>query len=39
MSEDALEVHPETGVPVKRVISGGLGYVKKGSTPPVAGGG
>jgi predicted nucleic acid-binding Zn ribbon protein len=25
-----LEVHPETGVPVRRVISGGLGVMTKG---------
>jgi predicted nucleic acid-binding Zn ribbon protein len=27
MSEPALEQHPETGVPVRRVISGGLGLM------------
>ncbi len=30
MSEDALTVHPETGVPVKRVITGGYGFVSAG---------
>jgi len=27
MTDDALKVHPETGVPVKRVITGGLGIM------------
>lgn len=30
MSEPALETHPETGVPVRRVISGGLGLMSSG---------
>ncbi|HAO97262.1 MAG: hypothetical protein CMP26_04250 [Roseibacillus sp.] len=28
--EPALEVHPETGVPVRRVITGGVGYLSSG---------
>lgn len=28
-SEAPLEVHPETGAPVRRVISGGIGLVTK----------
>lgn len=27
MNEPALERHPESGLPVRRVISGGLGYL------------
>jgi predicted nucleic acid-binding Zn ribbon protein len=30
MKEDPLKTHPETGKSVKRVISGGYGYVSKG---------
>ena len=30
MSDDPLKIDPETGVPVKRVISGGQGYRQKG---------
>ena len=33
MSDPALEVDPETGFPVKRVISGGLGLKFKGLRP------
>ncbi len=40
MTEDALTNHPDTGVPVKRVITGGLGYVKSdGASSGPAGGG
>ena len=43
MMDDALKAHPETGVPVKRVITGGLGImgIAKGgaATPAPAGGG
>jgi len=28
MSEDALTHHPETGEPIKRIITGGFGYMK-----------
>lgn len=32
IKDDALTRHPETGLPVRRLISGGLGYLgKKGS--------
>ena len=31
MSEPALTSHPTTGQPIRRVISGGFGMVKKGS--------
>ncbi len=30
MQEEPLKTHPETGQAVKRVISGGYGYVSKG---------
>jgi predicted nucleic acid-binding Zn ribbon protein len=29
--EAPLEVHPQTGAPVRRVISGGMGLVTRGS--------
>ena len=32
MSEEALTVHPETGVPVRRVIIGGSGWVTHGAS-------
>lgn len=28
ITEDALTHHPETGEPIRRLISGGLGYMK-----------
>ncbi len=34
MKEDALRVHPETGEEIRRVITGGLGYMAKGKTGP-----
>ncbi len=36
MKEDALEVHPETGEPIRRVITGGLGVMtsSKGAPAP-----
>ena len=41
MLDDPLEVHPETGVPVRRVITGGLGFMggSKGAGGQPAGGG
>ena len=39
MNEPALRVHPESGVPVRRVISGGLGYMQKGAPGTAASGG
>ena len=42
MSAPALTVHPETGEPVRRVISGGLGFIgcdAKGGTAPTPAGG
>lgn len=30
-NEEPLQAHPKTGVPVRRVISGGLGLMTKGS--------
>ncbi|MCB1100083.1 MAG: zinc ribbon domain-containing protein [Verrucomicrobiales bacterium] len=36
MMDAALVVHPETGEPVRRVVSGGLGYLKKGGASPSA---
>ena len=40
MLEPALTAHPDTGVPVRRVITGGYGYVKGPNTaaPKAAGG-
>jgi predicted nucleic acid-binding Zn ribbon protein len=44
MAEDALSVHPDTGKPVRRVITGGLGYLgvdrnaSTGSAPAGGGG-
>lgn len=32
MTEPALERHPETGKPVRRVITGGAGLITKGKT-------
>jgi len=40
MSELALTKHPETGEPVRRVISGGLGFIgcePKGGAAPAGG--
>jgi len=34
MKDDALTRHPETGAPIRRVISGGYGILQK-SGPPV----
>jgi predicted nucleic acid-binding Zn ribbon protein len=31
MKDDALRVHPETGEEIRRVISGGYGFMSKGS--------
>ena len=45
MRDDALTEHPETGVPVRRVITGGFGYMggsgsaKAPTTPATTGGG
>lgn len=33
MKDEPLRVHPETGEPVRRVISGGLGYMSKYNAP------
>jgi predicted nucleic acid-binding Zn ribbon protein len=30
MKDDALRVHPETGEEIRRVITGGYGYIAKG---------
>lgn len=30
MKDDALRTHPETGEEIRRVISGGFGYLAKG---------
>ena len=32
MSEDALTHHPETGEPIKRVITGGSGMISHGAS-------
>lgn len=34
MNDAPLTHHPETGVPVRRVISGGYGFIQKGSNAP-----
>ena len=34
MSEKPLTRHPETGEPVRRVISGGFGFVAQKAAPP-----
>ena len=33
MKEAPLTTHPETGVPIRRVISGGFGYMAKNNAP------
>ena len=41
MKDDALRTHPETGEEIRRVISGGFGYMAKGrvaSAAPASGG-
>ena len=38
MKDAPLAVHPETGEPVKRVISGGFGMIQKAGLKPVSGG-
>lgn len=41
MRDEPLTRHPETGEPIRRVISGGYGYMSKGSVgaQPTTGGG
>lgn len=34
MQDKPLTTHPETGVPVRRVISGGYGIITQKSAPP-----
>lgn len=34
MKDAPLTKHPETGVPVRRVITGGFGFVSKGGSSP-----
>jgi predicted nucleic acid-binding Zn ribbon protein len=36
MKDAPLQKHPETGEPVKRVISGGLGFIAEKANPPPA---
>jgi predicted nucleic acid-binding Zn ribbon protein len=36
MREAPLTSHPESGRPVRRIISGGLGFMKVRSGPPLA---
>lgn len=33
MKDEPLTKHPETGEPVRRVISGGYGYIASGNAP------
>lgn len=35
MNDPALTAHPESGKPVRRVISGGYGIIQKGRSVPV----
>ena len=37
MKDVPLSKHPETGEPVRRVITGGFGFVRKGSDAPAPG--
>lgn len=37
MKEEPLRFDPETGEPVRRVISGGYGMIKSGGAPATAG--
>ena len=34
MKDAPFTLHPETGIPVRRVITGGFGFVSKGSATP-----
>jgi len=34
MKEEALKHHPQTGVPVRRIISGGFGILEKAAAAP-----
>jgi predicted nucleic acid-binding Zn ribbon protein len=34
MKDAPLTTHPETGLPVRRVITGGFGFVSKGGSAP-----
>jgi predicted nucleic acid-binding Zn ribbon protein len=34
MTDKPLTQHPETGEPVRRIISGGLGFMQKGKASP-----
>ncbi|NER50936.1 MAG: zinc ribbon domain-containing protein [Symploca sp. SIO1A3] len=36
MKDDALTEHPETGQPVKRVITGGYGFTVSGKAPSLS---
>lgn len=36
MKDDALTQHPESGKPIKRVITGGYGFSVSGATPSPA---
>jgi hypothetical protein len=38
MKDNALTHDPETGEPVRRVISGGYGVMQKGASEPSSGG-
>ena len=33
MKDSPLTVHPETGEPIRRVITGGFGYISSGNAP------
>ena len=39
MRDEPLRAHPETGEPVRRVISGGMGVMVTGSSKPPSSGG
>lgn len=36
MKDEPLKAHPETGEPVKRVITGGYGILQKGGAAPAS---
>ncbi len=39
MKDEPLRIHPETGEPVRRVISGGMGVMVPGASKPAPKGG
>ncbi len=39
MMDEPLQRHPDSGKPIRRVITGGFGYAKSGGQPAPSGGG